>query len=157
MTATTTTQPQPRLAVLIDAENTRAAYASSIMETIAAWGHATVRRAYGDWTTPQLTPWKKHLAEFAIRPVQQFKHAGGKNSSDCALIIDAMELLHARSVGGFCIVSSDCDFTGLAVRVREAGLRVYGLGLETTNRALVTACDEFAFLDQAEPQAMSNR
>ncbi len=148
---TTTTILKPDLAVLIDAENISAAHIPLIMEKVtSSYGNASVRRAYGDWTTAQLTPWKKTLEAFAIRPSQQFRHIKGKNSSDAALIMDAMELLHNREVDGFCIVSSDSDFTGLAGRIREKRLRVYGFGMQFTMRAFVAACDEFVFLD-AEP------
>ncbi len=118
------------------------------MERISgSYGNAAVRRVYGDWTTSQLTPWKKALQDSALRPTQQFRHIRGKNSSDGALIMDAMELLLTRAVDGFCIVSSDSDFTGLAVRIREKGMCVYGFGMRHTMRAFVAACDEFMFLD----------
>ncbi len=147
-TTATTTHLKSNLAVLIDAENISAAHIPAIIAKIAEdYGNATVRRVYGDWTTPQLTPWKKALESQALRPSQQFRHIKGKNSSDGALIMDAMELLHAREVDGFCIVSSDSDFTGLATRIREKGLRVYGFGMKQTMRAFVAACDEFVFLD----------
>ncbi len=147
-TTATTTLLKPNLAVLIDAENISASHIPTIMAKIAEnYGNATVRRVYGDWTTPQLTPWKKALEAQALRPSQQFRHIKGKNSSDGALIMDAMELLHAREVAGFCIVSSDSDFTGLATRIREKGLRVYGFGMQQTMRAFVAACDEFVYLD----------
>lgn len=141
--------PRLRLAVLIDAENAHAAHTTRLMNRIAAYGRPTVRRAYGDWTTPQLAPWKKVLHTHAIRPFQQFRYIKGKNTTDSALIMDAMELLHTRSVDGFCIVSSDSDYTGLAGRIQEAGLMVYGFGQSTTAAALVAACDAFVFLDSA--------
>ncbi len=141
---------RPRLAVLIDAENAYAAQAHQLMALIADHGKATVRRAYGDWTTTQLAPWKKILHTLAIRPCQQFRYTRSKNVSDSALIMDAMELLHSRSVDGFCIVSSDSDFTGLAGRIQEAGLPVYGFGQRETNAAFVAACDAFVFLDVAQ-------
>ena len=137
----------PRLAVLIDAENASAAQAPALMQIIGHYGKPTVRRAYGDWTTPQLTPWKKLLTSLCIRPCQQFRYVRGKTTTDAALIMDAMELLHARSVDGFCIVSSDCDFTGLAARIQESGLPVYGFGLQNTLQAFVAACDEFVYVD----------
>ncbi len=148
ITTVTTTILKPNLAVLIDAENISAVYIPMIMEKIAeSYGNATVRRAYGDWTTPLLTGWKKVLEASALRPSQQFRHIKGKNTSDAALIMNAMELLHAREVNGFCIVSSDSDFTGLAGRIREKGLSVYGFGMRQTMRAFVAACDEFVYLD----------
>lgn len=141
---------RPLIAVLIDAENARAAYITDVMSKVAELGRPTVCRAYGDWTTAQLTPWKKVLEEFGIDPCQQFRHRKGKNSSDSALIMDAMELLHNREVDAFCIVSSDCDFTGLAGRIVEKGLLVYGLGHETTMRAFVAACDEFFYVGETQ-------
>jgi uncharacterized LabA/DUF88 family protein len=149
------TPHRPRLAVLIDAENAYAAQATQLMALIADHGKATVRRAYGDWTTTQLAPWKKILHTMAIRPCQQFRYTKGKNASDSALIMDAMELLHARSIDGFCIVSSDSDFTGLAGRIQEAGLPVYGFGQRETNAAFVAACDAFVFLDAASVAAQA--
>ena len=139
--------PRSRLAVLIDAENAHAAQTTRLMTRISGYGKPTVRRAYGDWTTTQLAPWKKVLHTHAIRPCQQFRYIKGKNSTDSALIMDAMELLHTRSVEGFCIVSSDSDYTGLAGRIQEAGLMVYGFGQSTTAAAFVAACDAFVFLD----------
>ncbi len=141
--------PRPRLAVLIDAENARAAQAAQLMALVAKFGKATARRAYGDWTTTQLAPWKKLLHTLSIRPCQQFRFTKGKNATDSALIMDAMELLHARSVEGFCIVSSDSDYTGLASRIQETGLAVYGFGQRETAACFVAACDEFVFLDEA--------
>jgi len=139
----------PNLAVLIDAENICATCIPAMMERITgSYGNAAVRRVYGDWTTLQLIPWKKALEASALRPSQQFRHVKGKNSCDGALIMDAMELLLTRAVEGFCIVSSDSDFTGLAVRIREKGMRVYGFGMRHTMRAFVVACDEFVFLDE---------
>lgn len=141
--------------MLIDAENAHAAQAASLMKRITEQhGKPTVRRAYGDWTTTQLAPWKKVLHTLAIRPCQQFRYSKGKNAADCALIMDAMDLLHARSVDGFCIVSSDSDFTGLAGRIQEAGQVVYGFGQRETVPAFVAACDAFVFLD-AEMAASS--
>lgn len=142
------TAPRPRLAVLIDAENAHASQAEALMKLIAEQhGKPTVRRAYGDWTTAQLGPWKKVLHTLAIRPCQQFRYSKGKNASDSALIMDAMDLLHAGSVDGFCIVSSDSDYTGLAGRIQEAGLAVYGFGRRETVQAFVAACDAFVFVD----------
>lgn len=142
-----TVNQRPQLAVLIDAENARAADIAFVMEKITALGKPIICKGYGDWTTPQLTPWKKVLETHAIRPCQQFRHARGKNASDGTLIMDAMEIKHARSVDGICIVSSDSDYTGLAGRLREAGLVVYGFGGKYTVQAFVNACDEFVFVD----------
>lgn len=155
----------PRLAVLIDAENAYAAQVTHVMQLAATYGRPTVRRAYGDWTTPQLAPWKKLLTHLSIRPCQQFRYASGKNGSDCAMIMDAMDLLHSGSAEGFCIVSSDSDYTGLAARIREAGLLVYGFGQRHTVHAFAAACDSFTFLDtgdatladDAEPAASKTR
>ena len=136
-----------RLAVLIDSDNTTARLTTELLEEIARFGTPTVKRAYGDWTTPQLSGWKKELLRHAIQPMQQFAHTQGKNSTDSALIIDAMDLLYAGNVEGFVIVSSDSDFTRLATRLREAGLTVYGIGDRKTPTAFVSACDRFIYLD----------
>jgi hypothetical protein len=142
--------PVPRLAVLIDAENTNPAHVPALLARVQSLGRPALRWAYGDWTTTQLTPWKKHLLTLGIRPRQQFRAVKGKNSSDAALIVDAMDLLHGGRVDGFCIVSSDSDYAVLAARIREAGLPVYGFGERWTLEAFVAACDEFVFLGEAE-------
>ncbi len=136
-----------RLAVLIDSDNTTASLTTELLEEIAKFGTPTVKRAYGDWTTPQLSGWKEELLRHAIQPMQQFAYTRGKNSTDSALIIDAMDLLYAGNVEGFVIVSSDSDFTRLATRLREAGLTVYGIGRRNTPTAFVSACDRFIYLD----------
>jgi uncharacterized LabA/DUF88 family protein len=136
-----------RLAVLIDSDNTTAKLTTELLEEIAKFGTPTVKRAYGDWTTPQLSGWKEELLRHAIQPMQQFAYTRGKNSTDSALIIDAMDLLYAGNVEGFVIVSSDSDFTRLATRLREAGMTVYGLGRRNTPTAFVAACDRFIYLD----------
>jgi ABC-type sugar transport system substrate-binding protein len=136
-----------RLAVLIDSDNTTASLTTELLEEIAKFGTPTVKRAYGDWTTPQLSGWKEELLRHAIQPMQQFAYTQGKNSTDSALIIDAMDLLYAGNVEGFVIVSSDSDFTRLATRLREAGLTVYGIGRRNTPTAFVSACDRFIYLD----------
>jgi uncharacterized LabA/DUF88 family protein len=138
---------RPRLALLIDAENARAAQLPQVLAYIAGYGKPTVRRAYGNWMTPQLTPWKKVMQSLGIRPCQQFQHTKGKNASDIALVMDAMDLLHQRNVDGFCIVSSDSDYTGLATRIQEAGLPVHGFGQRGTSPTFVAACETFVFLD----------
>lgn len=143
-----------RLAVLIDSDNTTASLTTELLEEIAKYGTPTIKRAYGDWTTPQLAGWKEELLRHAIQPEQQFAYTRGKNSTDSALIIDAMDLLYAGNVEGFVIVSSDSDFTRLATRLRESGMTVYGLGRRSTPAPFVAACDRFIYLDllSQEPQ-----
>jgi len=141
-----------RLAVLIDSDNTTAGLATELLDEIAKYGTPTVKRAYGDWTTTQLSSWKKELNAHAIQPVQQFTYTQGKNSTDSALIIDAMDLLYAGNVEGFVIVSSDSDFTRLATRIRESGMTVYGLGRRKTPEAFVAACDRFIYLELLREQ-----
>lgn len=138
---------QKRLAVLIDADNTQPAIIDSLLEEIANFGIATVKRIYGDWTGPHLKKWKDVLLEHAIQPIQQFAYTRGKNATDSAMIIDAMDLLYTGTMDGFCIVSSDSDFTRLSARVREAGLTVYGFGEQKTPKAFVGACDRFIFTE----------
>ena len=136
-----------RLAVLIDADNISAKVAKDLFEELAGYGSLTVKRAYGDWTTTHLTGWKDQLHSFAISPMQQFAYTQGKNSTDSALIIDAMDLLYAANLDGFVLVSSDSDFTRLATRLREAGMTVYGVGAKKTPSAFRDACDKFTFLE----------
>jgi len=136
-----------RLAVLIDADNASAAVIGDILSEVASLGTASVKRVYGDFTTTSLNGWRKVLAEHAIQPVQQFRNTIGKNASDSALIIDAMDLLHTRELGGFCLVSSDSDFTRLATRIREDGLTVYGFGEEKTPKSFINACDRFIYTE----------
>jgi uncharacterized LabA/DUF88 family protein len=136
-----------RLAVLIDSDNTTASKTTEILEEIAKYGTPTVKRAYGDWTTQHLVGWKDELLRHAIQPVQQFAYTRGKNSTDSALIIDAMDLLYGGNLEGFVIVSSDSDFTRLATRLRESGMTVYGLGRRSTPAPFVAACDRFIYLD----------
>jgi uncharacterized LabA/DUF88 family protein len=149
-----------RLAVLIDADNSSATHAGAILEEVARYGVPTVKRAYGDWTTQNLVRWKEQLHRYAIQPVQQFAYTSGKNSTDSALIIDAMDLLYSGNLDGFAIVSSDSDFTRLATRLRESGKTVYGLGRRRTPASLVAACDRFIYLEvlgheEASPEAES--
>lgn len=139
--------PNARLAVLIDADNTSPKHAGAIFDELASYGVATVKRAYGDWTTPQLSGWKRELNQHAIAPKQQFAYTTGKNSTDSALIIDAMDLLYTGNVDAFALVSSDSDFTGLATRLRESGKTVYGIGLKKTPASLVAAVDRFIYLE----------
>ncbi|NYE03259.1 hypothetical protein BJY21_004443 [Kineosphaera limosa] len=136
-----------RIAVLIDCDNVSAKHAGDVLEELARYGTPTVKRAYGDWTTTQLTGWKSELHRHAIQPVQQFAYTVGKNSSDSALIIDAMDLLWQGNVEAFALVSSDSDFTRLATRLRESGKRVYGLGRRKTPESLRRAVDQFIFLE----------
>ena len=140
-----------KLAVLIDADNAQAAIATELLGEVARYGTATVRRAYGDWTTTNLVGWKDTLHNLAIQPVQQFRFTVGKNATDSALIIDAMDLLHSGTIDGFCLVSSDSDFTRLATRIREAGLSVYGFGEKKTPKPFVAACDKFVFTEILRP------
>ena len=140
-----------RLAVLIDAENASADGIETLLKKVTQYGTAHVKRVYGDWTNGQLVSWKAKLNKLAIQPIQQFRYTTGKNSSDSALIIDAMDLLYTRNFDGFCIVSSDSDFTRLASRIRESGLVVYGFGEPKTPEAFVSACDEFIYTDKSKP------
>lgn len=134
-----------RLAVLIDADNASAAVAKELLEEVAKYGTPTIKRAYGDWTTPNLGGWKDHLHKYAIQPMQQFAYTKGKNSTDSAFIIDAMDLLYAGNVDGFCLVSSDSDFTRLATRSREAGKVVYGLGERKTPEPFIGRATSSSF------------
>ena len=145
-----------RLAVLIDADNTSATHMSALLEELAKYGVPTVKRAYGDWTTPQLAPWKEELHRHAVQPIQQFSYTSGKNSTDSALIIDAMDLLYSGNLDGFAIVSSDSDFTRLATRLRESGRTVIGLGRRRTPASLVAACDRFIYLEVLGGGSKSN-
>ena len=146
-----------RLAVLIDSDNTTASLTTELLAEIAKYGTPTIKRAYGDWTTQNLAGWKEELLRHAIQPVQQFAYTRGKNSTDSALIIDAMDLLYAGNLEGFVIVSSDSDFTRLATRLRESGMTVYGLGRRTTPAPFVAACDRFIYLDLLRPEPRSPR
>ena len=135
------------LAVLIDGDNIPSAYVKEMMEEIAKYGNPTIKRIYGDWTNPKLAKWKAVLLENAITPIQQYSYTTGKNATDSAMIIDAMDLLYTRNFNGFCIVSSDSDFTKLASRIRESGLFVYGFGEQKTPSAFVSACDKFIYTE----------
>lgn len=146
-----TEAPTPRLAVLIDADNAQAAIIENLLVEIAALGEATVKRIYGDFTRNESSAWKKVLQKFAIKPIQQFAYSKGKNSTDCSLIIDAMDLLYTGTFDGFCLISSDSDFTGLAMRLKEAGLKVYGFGEEKTPEAFRSACHKFTFTEILRP------
>ncbi len=136
-----------RLAVLIDADNVPYSNVRGMMEEIAKYGTPTFRRIYGDWTRPTVSGWKNVLLENAITPIQQYSYTTGKNSSDSALIIDAMDILYSGKVDGFCIVSSDSDFTRLALRLREAGMKVFGIGQKKTPNPFIVACDKFIYME----------
>lgn len=135
------------IAVLIDADNVSDHYIKFIFDEITNYGAPTYKRIYGDWTKPQLASWKKVLLDYSITPIQQYNYTTGKNSTDSALIIDAMDILYSRSVEGFCIVSSDSDFTRLAARLREAGMFVIGMGEKKTPAPFVNACEQFKYLE----------
>jgi uncharacterized LabA/DUF88 family protein len=136
-----------KLAVLIDADNAQSAIVAQLLGEISRYGVATIKRVYGDWTTPNLKGWKESLNAHALQPVQQFSYTTGKNATDSCLIIDAMDLLHSGRVDGFCLVSSDSDFTRLATRIRESGLVVYGFGEKKTPQPFVAACDKFVYTE----------
>ncbi len=140
-----------KLAVLIDADNAQASVIQELLAEASRYGMVTIKRAYGDWTTHNLKSWKEKLLELAIQPIQQFSYTSGKNSTDSSLIIDAMDILHAERVDGFCLVSSDSDFTRLANRIREAGLMVYGFGEEKTPKPFVVACNKFIYTEILRP------
>lgn len=140
-------QQDMRLAVLIDAENVPYSNVTGMLEEITRYGTPTVKRIYGDWTTQNMSGWKSVLVPNAIMPVQQYCYTSGKNSSDSAMIIDAMDILYAGNIDGFCLVSSDSDFTRLATRLRESGKKVYGFGEKKTPDAFKAACDKFIYLE----------
>jgi uncharacterized LabA/DUF88 family protein len=141
------TNTNQKLAVLIDADNAQASVIQELLAEVSRYGTATIKRAYGDWTTQNLKGWKEVLHTMAIQPVQQFAYTSGKNATDSALIIDAMDVLHTGRVDGFCLVSSDSDFTRLATRIREAGLVVYGFGERKTPEPFLAACDKFIYTE----------
>jgi uncharacterized LabA/DUF88 family protein len=136
-----------RLAVLIDADNVPSSNVKGMMEEIAKYGTPTFKRIYADWTNPHVVKWKNVLLENAITPIQQYSYTQGKNSTDSAMIIDAMDILYSGKVDGFCIVSSDSDFTRIATRLREAGMMVIGIGEKKTPTPFITACDKFIYLE----------
>lgn len=140
-----------RLAVLIDADNIPSANVHGMLQEIAKYGTPTFKRIYGDWTNPLLTGWKGVLLENAITPIQQYGYTKGKNATDSAMIIDAMDILYTDKVDGFCIVSSDSDFTRLATRLREAGMLVIGMGEKKTPNPFIVACDKFIYLEILAP------
>ncbi|MFT4172783.1 MAG: NYN domain-containing protein [Rhodocyclaceae bacterium] len=145
--ADTGNSAQARLAVLIDADNASSAIIEGLIAEIANYGVASVKRIYGDWTTPNLSSWKTALLDYSIVPIQQFRYTVGKNATDSAMIIDAMDLMYTQRFDGFCLVSSDSDFTRLAARIREEGLMVYGFGERKTPKPFVSACHKFIYTD----------
>lgn len=152
--------PQKRFALLIDGDNAQPCTIKGVMAEVTKYGVADLRRIYGDWTAPHSAGWKAVLTEHSIQPVQQFRHTGGKNATDCAMIIDAMDLLYTRRFDGFCLVSSDSDFSRLAVRLREEGLFVLGFGEEKTLTGFRSACSKFilteSLRDTTKTQVLSN-
>ena len=148
------TNNNQKLAVLIDADNAQASVIQELLSEVSRYGTATIKRAYGDWTTTNLKGWKEVLHKMAIQPIQQFSYTTGKNSTDASLIIDAMDVLHDDTVDGFCLVSSDSDFTRLATRIRAEGKVVYGFGERKTPEPFVAACDKFVYTEilRAEPE-----
>jgi hypothetical protein len=151
-----TGENQPRLAVLIDAENAQPSVIEGLLAEIAKFGVAGVKRIYGDWTSTKHAQWKASLLDHSMTPIQQFAYTTGKNATDSSMIIDAMDLMHTQRLDGFCLVSSDSDFTRLAQRLREAGLVVYGFGEQKTPKPFVVACDKFIYtevLRKAAPSA----
>lgn len=138
--------------MLIDGDNAQPSLIEQVLAETAKYGVVTTRRIYGDWTTPQMSSWKESLHSHAVQPMQQFRYTTGKNATDSALIIDAMDLLHAGTVRGFCIVSSDSDYTRLATRIREQGLFVMGVGRSDTPKSFVNACEVFVYTENLSPQ-----
>lgn len=149
-------QPNDLLAVLVDADNIPPSKIGAVLTEVAQFGTASVKRVYGDWTKPQLSSWKPVASEHVIQPMQQFANTTGKNATDSALIIDAMDLLYTRRFQGFCIVSSDSDFTRLASRIREEGVTVYGFGERKTPEAFRNACDQFTYLEVLDAPAVES-
>ena len=142
-----TSENAAKLAVLIDADNAQPSITEALLAEVAKYGTAHVKRAYGDWTGTNLKGWKDHLLAQSIQPIQQFAYTTGKNATDAAMVIDAMDLLYSDRFDGFCIVSSDSDFTRLAARLRESGLTVYGFGERKTPKPFVAACDKFIYVE----------
>ena len=146
-----------KLAVLIDGDNIPARYIKEMLEEIAKYGNPTIKRIYGDWTKPHLSKWKKVLLENAITPIQQYGYTVGKNATDSAMIIDAMDILYSDRVNGFCLVSSDSDFTRLATRLREAGMTVFGLGEKKTPNPFIVACDRFIYIEILKQRTLESQ
>lgn len=150
-------QDEIKLAVLIDADNISARFIKGMMQEIVRYGTPTIKRIYGDWTRPNMLNWKMTLLDYALAPVQQFGYTYGKNATDSAMIIDAMDILYENKVDGFCLVSSDSDFTRLATRLRESGKTVYGIGEQKTPNAFIAACDKFIYLEILQVEGESER
>src|SRR6201986_655518 len=151
MASDTSVDTSAKLAVLIDADNASPAAIDGLLAEVAKYGTAHVKRAYGDWTGTSLRGWKEHLLDQSVQPIQQFAYTTGKNATDAAMVIDAMDLLYSGRFDGFCLVSSDSDFTRLASRIRESGLTVYGFGERKTPKPFVSACDKFIYLENRTP------
>jgi len=145
-----------RIAILIDGDNAQASLIEQILVESGKFGNATIRRVYGDWTTPNMNSWKDILNIHAFQPIQQFRYSVGKNATDSAMIIDAMDILHSDQVDGFCLVSSDSDYTRLATRIRESGLLVVGIGRKNTPRAFVSACNVFIYTENLSRRSRSS-
>jgi uncharacterized LabA/DUF88 family protein len=145
-----------RVAILIDGDNAQASLIEQILVEAGKFGNATIRRVYGDWTTPNMNSWKDILNIHAFQPIQQFRYSVGKNATDSAMIIDAMDILHSNHVDGFCLVSSDSDYTRLATRIRESGLLVVGIGEKKTPRAFVSACNVFIYTENIKRKSRSS-
>ncbi len=143
--------PELRLAMLIDGDNAQATLIEEMLKETGKYGLVTIRRIYGDWTEPQMKSWKDTLQTYAITPIQQFRNTVGKNATDSAMIIDAMDILHTTTIEGFCLVSSDSDYTRLATRIREKSLFVMGIGRENTPRSFVNACNVFVYTENLVP------
>ncbi|MEP1781447.1 NYN domain-containing protein [Reichenbachiella sp.] len=145
------------IAVLIDGDNIPSEHVKEMMAEIAKYGNPTIKRIYGDWTKPNLSKWKNVLLENAITPIQQYGYTTGKNATDSAMIIDAMDILYSEKVNGFCLVSSDSDFTRLATRLREAGMQVFGIGEKKTPNPFIVACDKFIYIEILKDQSEDNQ
>ena len=148
---------QRRMAMLIDGDNAQPSLIEKMLAEAGKYGVVSIRRIYGDWTMPTMKSWKKTLNTYAIQPIQQFRYTTGKNATDSALIIDAMDILYNTKVDGFCLVSSDSDYTRLATRIREKGFFVMGIGKKMTPRAFVNACDVFVFADNLQQEVKHRR
>ncbi|MEC4115119.1 NYN domain-containing protein [Myroides pelagicus] len=145
------------IAILVDGDNAQAKLLDKILEEVSKYGKVTIRRIYGDWTTPQMNSWKDLLNDLSFSPMQKFNYTSGKNSTDSSLIIDAMDILHNKSVDGFCIVSSDSDYTGLAKRIREEGIFVMGVGEKKTPNAFVQSCEIFTYCETLMPKVVTTK
>ena len=150
------TSMNKRLAVLIDADNVPRGTLAGIMQEVAIYGTPTIKRIYGDWTGPHIAGWKNSLLENAVTPIQQYSYTTGKNSTDSAMIIDAMDVLYTEKVDGFVLVSSDSDFTRLAIRLREAGMTVFGIGERKTPAPFIAACDKFIYIENIKQPGEAN-